>query len=92
VSSPHFPKQHAHQRRLPADEDARFLQNPIPFGKVDLSWTQEALKDSPGYGVVSVDGGLKEPLEGKTHGATMWMQSFICSLGGGSGVRHLQEQ
>ena len=32
------------------------------FEKVNLPWTQDALKDSQGCSVVSVDGGLKEPL------------------------------
>jgi hypothetical protein len=59
------------------------------FGKVDLPWTQDAFT---GYGVVSVDRGLKEPLEGTTHGATMWMQIFISGSGGALGASHVQEQ
>ncbi len=61
------------------------------FGKVDLLWTQYVLKNSPGYCVASVDGGLKEPLKGTTYGATMCMQILICGSGGASGARHVQE-
>ncbi len=62
------------------------------FGNVDLPWTQDALKDSQGYGVASVDGGLKEPLKGTMHCATMWMQIFICDTGGALGTRRVQKQ
>ncbi len=50
------------------------------LGKVYLPWTQDALKDSLGFRVVSVNGGLKEQLEGTTHGATMWMQILSAVL------------
>ena len=62
------------------------------FGKVDLPWAQDALKDSAGDSVIRFDWGLKQVLEAMTHGYTMRMQSFICASGGVLGAIHVQQQ
>ncbi len=67
IPSPSFSKHTVQRLVSPADEDAHYLQNPIPFfGKMDRPWTQDALKDNSGDSVVRFDGGLKQVLDAMT--------------------------